>query len=208
MRQRPGKFISCPEETGASGNAGYGRLGFTMVEVVVVLAVMTLISGTVLANFPRLSQRIRLQRSTQKAALTLRRAQNMAFAVRQSTTPAGRIIPPAYGVNFNRASGSYILFADLKGLSGTRDGIYRASDDLVVETIPLDSGVTVANMISDLGGANQPQDVVNVTFAVPDAKIIITNASFPVGESVQIVFGAAQGTKDLTIRTSGQIRAH
>ena len=58
-----------------------------MVELVVLLAIITLISGVVLASFPVLSRRIHLQRSTRQVALSLRKAQNMAFAVRLKCTP-------------------------------------------------------------------------------------------------------------------------
>ncbi|MBI4132434.1 MAG: hypothetical protein HY474_02265 [Candidatus Sungbacteria bacterium] len=180
-----------------------------MVEVVVMLAMLTLIGGIILASFPRLSQRIRLQRSVQRSALALRRAQNMSFAVRQASTNAGRVIPPAYGVHFNRNTpGSFLIFADLRGQSGTNDGIYSASDDFVVETIAVEPGVTVSNLISDIGGQNQSQEVINITFSVPEARMAIANATAPVGESAEIIFvGQPANTKSVIVRTSGQIRA-
>lgn len=180
-----------------------------MVEVVVMLAILTLVGSIVLASFPRLSQRIRLQRTNQQAALVLRRAQNMAFAVRQVDTPTGRVIPPAYGVHFNRNTpNSYLIFADLKGPSGTNDGLYQAPTDVVVETVPLDPGIRIGQIISDVGGGNQPQDVLNISFSVPEASMFIANASAWVGESAEIFFtGVLNTTKSILVRTSGQIKA-
>jgi len=174
-----------------------------------MLAMVTLIGGIILASFPRLSQRIRLQRTVQRTALTLRRAQNMAFAVRQVDTLSGRVIPPAYGVYFSRSSpGSYVIFADLKGQSGTNDGIYRPTDDVVIETITVESGAQIGQLISDVGGANQAQDVINVSFSVPEARMSIANASASVGESAEIIFtGLPSESKSVLVRTSGQIRA-
>lgn len=184
--------------------------GFTMVEVVILLAIFMLIAGIVLASFPRLSQRINLQHSTQQLALALRRAQNMAFAVRQASTPGGRVIPPAYGIHVARAAPtSFVIFADLRGASGVSDGLYRPSDDVVVETIQLDPGITFGELVSDLGGANQRQEVVNVSFSVPEARMVIANASLPVGESVELflIGRVANYTKSVTVRTTGQILA-
>ncbi len=203
-RRRDG-FTPPPESHRRKAAVG----GFTMVEVVVMLAMLTLVGGIVLASFPRLSQRIHLQRVNQQAALGLRRAQNMAFAVRQVDTAAGRVIPPAYGVYFNRnAPNSYLVFADLRGQSGTNDGIYQAATDVVVETVTLDPGVRIGQLISDVGGGNQLQDVINISFSVPEARMSIANASGLVGESAEIFFtGALNATKSVLVRTSGQIRA-
>lgn len=186
------------------------RTGFTMVEVVILLGIFVLIAGIVLASFPRLSQRIGLQHSTQQLALALRRAQNMAFAVRQVSTPSGRVIPPAYGVFVARATPtSFVIFADLRGTGGTSDGLYRPAEDVAVETVQLDRGITFGELVSDLGGANQRQEVVNISFSVPEARMAIANASLPVGESVELflVGRVANYTKSVTVRTSGQIYA-
>lgn len=179
-----------------------------MVEVVVMLAMFVLIAGLVLASFPTLSQRINFQRSANEFALALRRAQNMAFAVRQADTPSGRRIPPAYGVSVARATpGSYVIFADLAGGSGTADGLYRASDDAVVETVTLGSAIQFGELIADIGGANRREDVITVTFSVPEARMAITNAASPVGESAEIIFtGRTPGfTRSVIVRTTGQI---
>lgn len=186
-----------------------------MVELVVLLAIITLISGVVLASFPVLSRRIHLQRSTRQVALSLRKAQNMAFAVRQANTISGRVIPPAYGVHFSRtAPTSYLIFADLRGgPGGTSNGIYDSAIDAVVETIALDPGIRIGDLLADLGA---PQDAISVAFSVPEARMSIANPTFPVAESLEIVLqvetgvtlpaGAPNLTRSVVVRTSGQIR--
>lgn len=208
--RRPGR-----QSLGVGGSLGEGwgfgrsrRAGFTLVEVVILLALFILVASIVLASFPRLSQRINLQHSSQGLALALRRAQNMAFAVRQVQTPLGRRIPPAYGLYFNRASPtSVILFADLLGADGTSDGLYRGGDDVIVETVKLDPGIQINELISDIGGGNQRQDVLNISFSVPEARMVIANASFSVGESAEISLksGSLSYVRSVTVRTSGQV---
>ena len=101
-----------------------------------------------------------------------------------------------------------MIFADLKGQSGTNDGIYRPTDDVVIETITVESGAQIGQLISDVGGANQAQDVINVSFSVPEARMSIANASASVGESAEIIFtGLPSESKSVLVRTSGQIRA-
>ncbi len=186
-----------------------------MVELVVLLAIITVISSVVLASFPVLSRRIHLQRSARQVALSLRKAQNMAFAVRQANTVSGRVIPPAYGVHFSRtAPTSYLVFADLRGgPGGTADGIYSPATDAVVETITLDPGIRIANLLADLSA---PQDAISVAFSVPEARMSIASPTLPLTESLEVVLqveagstlpaGAPNLTRSVIVRTSGQIR--
>ena len=191
------------------------RRGFTMVEAVVLLAMFVLIAGIVLASFPRFSQQIRLQLSSQQTALALRKTQNMAFAVRQvQTSRCGTLVPPAYGVFFDRerAPDSYLIFADLRSssdcTSGSNDQRYRASDDEVIETIRLDQGVAINDLIVVAGGVDASETVINIVFSVPEARMTIANASGPAGESVDIVLRQSRlpdVARRITVRTSGQI---
>lgn len=180
-----------------------------MVEVVIVLAIVVLIASLLLASFPRLSQGIAIQRAAQELALSLRRAQSMALAVRQVDAPTGRRTPGAYGVYLNRVSapGSYVIFADLRGAGGAADGRYVPADDAAIETVALGPGISAAGLISDLGGAEQRQDILNITFSVPEARMGIQNASLGVGESAEVRLesvGAAY-RRNVVVRTSGQI---
>ena len=183
-----------------------------MVEMVVMLAMFSLVAGIVLASFPSFSGRINLQHSSQQLALALRRAQNMAFAVRQVSTPGGRVIPPAYGIYLDRATpNSFIIFADLHDSGGISDGRYRAADDVVVESVRFSPGVSLGEIVSNLSGGNQRQEVISVSFSVPEARMSIANAALAVGESAEIFLTSSRSAafrKSVVVRTSGQIYAH
>lgn len=183
------------------------RAGFTMVEIVVILAIIVLVASLLLASFPNLSQRINLQRSSQQLALSFRKVQNMALGVRQVQTPGGKVVPPIFGLYFNRATpNSYIIFADTFP-SGVPNGRYDVGKDVVLETVSLDPGIGFASFTSDLGGTNKLQDVLNVAFSVPEARVTIKNASTDVGESAQISLAGRNGTitENVVVRTSGQV---
>lgn len=181
------------------------RTAFTMVEVAIILGVLIMIASIVLVSFPNLSQNIALQRSARQLALSFRKVQNMTFASREISTG---IVPAGYGFYFSRAAalGSYIIFADLRDATGVGNGRYDAATDFVVDTIRFESGVSIANLVSDLGGANQRQDVLNIVFQVPDARMSIKSDSVPVGESAQIALTGRTGLiRNVIVRTTGQV---
>ncbi len=180
--------------------------GFTMVEMVIILGILILVASIVLVSFPSLSQNIALQRSARQLALSFRKAQNMTFASREISTG---VVPAGYGLYFNRGTlpNSYILFADLRDASsGVANGRYDALTDFVVGTVQFEPGISITNLVSDLGGTNQPQNILNITFPVPDARMSIQNDSASVGESAQIsLTGRTQLTRNVIVRTTGQI---
>lgn len=57
--------------------------GFTLIEVVVVIGVMAIVSSLMLANFPRFNKQIAVEREASRLALSLRKAQSYALAVRE-----------------------------------------------------------------------------------------------------------------------------
>ena len=86
--------------------------GFTLIEVVVVVGVIAIIAAVTLASFPEFSERIGIEQEAGKFALSLRKAQTYALAVRELQQGSG-IFPP-YGVNV--AMGDlihYTIFGDV-----------------------------------------------------------------------------------------------
>lgn len=184
-----------------------------MVEVVIMLFIITILSAIVLASFSGLSSRIYVQRSTQRLALSLRRAQNMAFGVRQvldmvpsSPTFGSYIIPGSYGIYLNLGSPtSYLVFADTAPSAGL-DGRYTSGNDVVIETVPLDPGISLQSLVTQSGGGNQ--NVLNITFAVPEAQASIhRDSSGNVGNWGRISLLDSRGAfpRSITVYTSGQI---
>ena len=180
-----------------------------MLEAVVVLAIIVLIAAALLISSPRLSERTNLQRSAYALALALRRVQNMSLAVRQTGSPPQ--VPTYYGVFFDRTSRTYVLFGDFFPL-GSPNGRYdtqAGSTDVGVERVDLDPRVSIGAMVSDPGGpAEQPQDILNVAFHVPEAEMRISNSNQQVvGQSAEIVLATASGmTRSVVVWTTGQIR--
>src|SRR3989344_8352181 len=84
--------------------------GFSLIEMVVVLAIVVVITGIVIFSVGTERQNSALLRSAQKLSLDLRRVQSFALSMKTYKTSG---VPCGWGVNFNGAgSTNYIIFAD------------------------------------------------------------------------------------------------
>ncbi len=116
--------------------------GFTLIEMLVVLAIIIIITGIVVFNVSTEKQNSALLRSAQKLSLDLRRAQNYALSSKGFKTDVA--VPWGWGVHFFGAgSGNYVIFADRNN-----NQIYDYNEDL--ETVNFEKGVTLSfSNISD-----------------------------------------------------------
>ena len=120
--------------------------GFTLIELVVVVAIMVLITATILVRQARFDSSTLLRSLSYSVALTVRSAQVYGVSVRGTVSGGTTVFAPAYGAYFNNAS-SYILFADMNG-----NGAYDSSVDVVVQTYQLGSGFQITKFCGKLSG--------------------------------------------------------
>tara|TARA_Y100000310_G_scaffold32715_1_gene30985 strand:- start:447 stop:977 length:531 start_codon:yes stop_codon:yes gene_type:complete len=168
--------------------------GFTVIEILVVMAIVVLMTILVLPNWRAGEQSLALQRSAQKLAQDTRRAQELALRAQSFTCQIGTI--SGYGIFFDQsAPNSYILFAECNGNNTYNDGIDGIVDG---ESISLESGVEIASVT--------PGPTVSIVFIPPTPTIWINN---DVGQtSVQVVLrrtGDPASTKTITITNKGII---
>jgi prepilin-type N-terminal cleavage/methylation domain-containing protein len=99
--------------------------GFTLTEILVVIFIISLLSGIVFANYRQGGKMMALQRAASKLAQDIRRAQEMAIAaVECSTGTCAGQIPPGYGIYLSALpffNDRYILYADTGLLSRRYD---------------------------------------------------------------------------------------
>lgn len=113
--------------------------GFTIVELMVVAALMVLLGGLVLPNWRAGQSQLALQRAVHKVAQDVRRVQEFALAARQ--LPGGQV-PYAYGIYFLQSEPNhYIIFADLDS-----NDSYNAGTDVVIEDIRIESPVSIVSL--------------------------------------------------------------
>lgn len=177
------------------------RYGFTGIEMTVVAAIITIISGIILVRFSVFSGGAELQRASRELGLAYRKAQNMALSVRKGATA---VAPSSYGVYINRTTTpiTVIIFGDLSG-NGRFDG---APTDVVVETLRFDRSITVTDLLCNATGVDNCTNTADASFLVPEARAsIYGNAGSE--NLLQVVMGGigATYTRTVVIRASGQI---
>jgi type II secretory pathway pseudopilin PulG len=193
--------------------------GFTLVEALVSIAIVTMIMSSVLFNYSTFSDNLTLSSAGQELAIVIRQAQTYGLTVREVTREitAGGQFDSAYGVYFDKNDPtSYYLFADLNGNQKYDVGNGCGSGENnteCVEKLTLRNNVRVSDVCD---GSNCPPHpsvkTINVTFLRPnpDANIIFTNnGGINVGgQSLtgKVVLMSAKGkTLTITIESTGQV---
>ncbi len=145
--------------------------GFTLIEILVVVFIITIFTGVLITNFPKGRQQFALQRAAHKLIQDLRKVQEMSMSAREEICPSGEKAN-GFGVYFNQSSSnSYRLFANC-------DEFYSYSKDIDkdLELIDLERGIKIFSLSSTL---------LSIAF-VPPSPITYVNGS-PAFEPAQIV---------------------
>ncbi|OGZ40681.1 MAG: hypothetical protein A3B04_00575 [Candidatus Portnoybacteria bacterium RIFCSPLOWO2_02_FULL_39_11] len=114
--------------------------GFTLVEMLVVISIIVLISGSILAGYNTGQKRYSVATASQRLMVDIRRAQNMALA----GATQGAIIPAGYGIHTDSNS-QYFLFYNTAAVKK-----YTFGASAVMETISLPTGVSISPLNEDI----------------------------------------------------------
>jgi len=159
--------------------------GFTLVELLVSIFIIVLMSGIILANYRQSGQQFALQRSANKLAQDIRRAQQMAMgAAEHAGCPAD--YKYGYGIYLTTSTNNqYILFADCDNWKDYDSG------EAVGNPIPLEAGVKIKTLSGD---------PLTITFTPPDPTITISPFA-----PATITLGNDNQTKTITLNSAGLI---
>ena len=159
--------------------------GFTLVELLVSIFIIILMSGIIFANYRTGGQQFALQRSVNKLAQDIRRAQAMAMAAQEhSSCPASYKF--GYGIYLTTGeSGHYILFADCDN-----DKCYDSGE--MVEDINFEAGVKIKTLSGD--------PLLYITFTPPDPTVNITPSA---PASIELIIDSQ--SKTITVNQAGLI---
>lgn len=167
--------------------------GFTIFEMLIVLAIIISLSLVMLANYRNFTIRTTLDYNAEKIVSVIRKAQiwSLTGQLVGGVRPAG-----GFGVSFSEctANCSYIFFADLDG-----NRVYNSGSDQLLEgDFSLDSRV----IIQDVSSTNPT----SIVFMPPLAQIYFNNLTSPDSVSVTLQHKTSLSTKTITVnRISGQI---
>ena len=118
------------------------QAGFTLIEMLVVIAVMAIVTGVMLANNGRFGGQVLLQNLAYDIALPLRQAQVYGISVQRFEGTDEYVA--GYGVNFRSSSPDFfILYGDLD-----EDEVYSGTTENVRSALKLHSGYKIRELIA------------------------------------------------------------
>jgi len=165
------------------------QFGFTMVELLVVMFVISLLAALSLAGYHNGQKRYVLSQDSQRLMASLRKAQNMSMS---GIDISGQYY--GYGIYAEKDNTSYIIYADENNNSSFQPS------DTTIETISLSDKIEIES-VSPL------PNKVDIFFSPPNPTTYI-NGSAAVGVSGTITLGIEDTslTKIITITTAGLIQ--
>jgi prepilin-type N-terminal cleavage/methylation domain-containing protein len=204
---------------------GKGSRGLTLIEMLVVIAIVMIIAAILLFKYADFSTNVSIRGLAQQMALSIRKGQTYATSARPAETGNFNTgIYPAYGLAFNlqdeKSSGAaakllpsdkrFVLFADIPTSAHPQgDKIYQNSNTLCgkpaagnecVESFTITSGDSIQEICSDAISGNGCETSGSATIIfrrpIPDAYICINSSTCSKSAAyVDIVVESAKGLK-------------
>lgn len=169
--------------------------GFTLIELMVCIAIVAILSAVVFVSFRGGEERLSLQRSIYILAQDLRRAQEMALA---ATEQEGGVPQGGYGIYFSdEQKKQYVFFADKDG-----DGQKDSGEEFEVIKLPKKI---------ELAGNSLYWNILTIIFRPPDPTTIVGNAAGPSTQSQVTIFLRQEGgvcpddCQGVNVNTAGRI---
>ena len=183
--------------------------GFTIIELMVSIAIMVVILSVILVNYKKFDSGIVMTNLSYDIALSIRTAQTYGV----STKGANGAFDKPYGIHFDTTlpANSYTLFADLNA-----NGVYDDSSEGSIATKYNLRGAYYIKKVCWLDNVLTPKcspengNSVDITFKRPDpdAKLKFNSADQIGLSAVEIYLGSnqdAKAEKVITVRPTGQI---
>lgn len=101
--------------------------GFSLVELLVTISILTIVSGVVLFNHARFNNNVLIENLAYEISLTIRQAQSFGWQVEETGGSFGE----GYGAHFDLSSNEFLIFADI--YPATPNRIYDAGYDEIVD---------------------------------------------------------------------------
>ena len=166
--------------------------GFTVVELLASIFIISLISGLFLVNYRVGDQQAKLINAAQKLASDIKLAQSYTLGLREFE---GNFPNDGWGVRLEAGNSDYIIFAD----TDVDEYDYDIGEEYI--TIDLPENITIDSITDSMGGSISPLDIV---FTPPDPITYINGAS---NAFADIVLKDSQTslTKTITVNFLGMV---
>jgi prepilin-type N-terminal cleavage/methylation domain-containing protein len=187
--------------------------GFTLVELMVVFAIITVVSTVVITSQGTFNKTLILSNTAYDIALAMRSAQTYGLGSRA----VGTIVNAGYGLHFqSNPSNSFIFFADISPPPAScsqpncksGDRVYTNGSDSLVQTYTLGNGMTITKLCVDSTCSLLTLDIV---FERPNPNAHMSadgNYGASYAKACITVTSPHGGEKYVSVAKSGQIDAN
>jgi prepilin-type N-terminal cleavage/methylation domain-containing protein len=174
--------------------------GFSLVELLVVTAVIVVVTSTVLSNHAKFGTTVVLERLSYDVALSLRKAQTYGVSVYRSVG----VFAPSYGIHVGSVPAtSFILFGDTVAVNN----VYDTNESLELQSLL--SGYSISQLCATpaVGAESCAFTRIDISFSRPDPDALIRTNGLPALYSrARIVLRSPQAdTRSVVVEASGQI---
>jgi len=144
--------------------------GITLIEIVVMLALIAIFSSILISDFPKIQRQFMLSRASHKLAQDIRRAQDLALSGRRPTEEDEGEKIAGYGIYFNTSTPTqYIIYKDI--VPPDYEYTDDAEDTEIVENIDITgfaAGVHIKEINSD------ESNFASINFSPPNPLVTMT----------------------------------
>lgn len=175
------------------------RSGFTLIEILVAIAIMTIIMGVVIFDHQKFSERMRINNLTYQIALSIRESQAYGINVRGLTDSTSQRFDIGYGISFDTKNPtSYSTF-----------WFDNAGKETKISTYNLERGNKI-KQVCKFESLSQDcnSGIVDIRFKrpYPDAFFAFNGGSLPNTQRVEVEIVSPSGIcKVIEVNKAGQI---
>jgi prepilin-type N-terminal cleavage/methylation domain-containing protein len=179
------------------------RSGYTLIELIVSIAIIAMITAIFLVNYHSTTRRADLRLTAQRVVSDIRLTQNYALGLMSYGAVDNRVAPAGgWGIVFDSDSSEYSTFADITPNHLFDIGEAEADYGAIIHTLPANFIIEDIK-VKQISGLIISVPKVNIIFLPPDPKVFIN--ALESNQEVELVLKdqTTEETKNIKINFLG-----
>jgi prepilin-type N-terminal cleavage/methylation domain-containing protein len=183
--------------------------GFTLIELVVVMAIATIMMTALIINQNTWNDQLAVNTQAYELVLMIRQAQIYSLGAREDTAGSGDKFNIGYGVHFDQSNlNRYVFFADRNG-----NKKWDSGEEIEIKTF--NRGVTIEKFCGIRSGSetcSNPLDKMDISFFRPETRanlVFLNGGSNPAPgftPPATVYIRSLNGNRHkITVETNGQV---